>query len=232
MKISANFATYNNKERNISLLQAVESIYDQVDLIRICANDHTCWTFPKFKDPDKKIEITIPELDYTDNGKIMFLQRNEYYFTCDDDIIYPDNYIEETIDWMGNNIPVGCFHGRVLNNTGNYENSYQLGGHFCYSYLNTTSCHRVDVPGTGVMCINTDLFCPDLLYKSKHKLMSDLVFGLECARNNVDIWVLPHKEGWIEPIKLKESICINTQKKNQSEHVGIVKQIMKLKGLL
>ena len=83
--ITANMATM--PERIDIALKAIDSIYDQVDLIRIYLNK-----FDKYpKDLiDNKITLIIDE-DLKSTGKFYWaLEKNQYYFSIDDDLIYPN----------------------------------------------------------------------------------------------------------------------------------------------
>ena len=79
--ITANLATI--KARGLELMKVVDSLVDQVDLVRIYANDYE----PKIDHP--KVQVTTGE-DMTDNGKFFWLPESKgIYLSCDDDIIYP-----------------------------------------------------------------------------------------------------------------------------------------------
>ena len=109
MKITANIATMPCRQNQLSLM--ISSIIDQVDEVRVCLNDFE--DMPEWLQNMDKVYLTIPIKNYTDNGKFLNLpgtgsvsdilaannpRKPEYYFTMDDDIVYPPDYVEKTIE--------------------------------------------------------------------------------------------------------------------------------------
>lgn len=75
-------------------IKTVESIYDQADIIRIYLNGYD--EIPEEFKRDK-IEIYQGE-DLKSTGKLFkAMTPNEYYFTMDDDIIFPPTYADDMI---------------------------------------------------------------------------------------------------------------------------------------
>jgi hypothetical protein len=144
--------------------------------------------------------------DLTDNGKFYYL--NEliepcYYFTCDDDLIYPEDYIENIIEKINQ---FGCIithHGRKLLGVG--RRYYK--GHAGFHCLRTVdSDYEIDVAGTGVTGFRTDYFNPKKCAFSEYKRMSDIVFSLEAAKQGKKIICGWHLDGWIVQQPIGESI--------------------------
>ncbi len=204
MRASANIATYPGEGRLESLVQVVKSIYDQFDIIRIYFNEYD--KAPAIDDPDKKINKILGP-NYTDNGKFFGLEdlvdEPEYYFTMDDDLIYPPDYREKTVQAIKTYGIIITYHGRRLLGIG--MNYYR--GHKSYRCLDTFVGNiGIDVPGTGVTAFSTKYFCPRELLKSDYKLMSDLVFGYAAARQRKKIGLIEHEGGWIKHLNHKETI--------------------------
>jgi len=112
MKRSFNLATY--PPRLGRLQDVINSIYNQADIIRVYLNEYTL--IPDFL-IDDKIEVAFGLPNIKDTGKFYWADtfRNEYYFTIDDDIIYPKNYADTLIDCLErNNVSVATMHGRVM----------------------------------------------------------------------------------------------------------------------
>jgi len=130
--------------------------------------------------------------DITDNGKFFWSgNKNEYYFTCDDDIIYPPDYVEKTLPLIGNRIV--SYHGRRL--TGLSKSYYN--GHKVYifnEFLNTE--RKLDVVGTGVMAFNTNIFSPSL-WRTENFKMTDLLISLEAHLWGISIVCPPKEKNWI-----------------------------------
>jgi len=214
MKITANIATYAPRLDSLKLV--VASLYDQVDVIRICFNGVHFTDIPDYfyhllndEDLDNgKIEIITPDSNLTDNGKFHELDEfsvdeHEYYFTCDDDIIYPPDYVERTIKAIETYGTIITYHGRIL--LGTHRDYYH--GHKSFHCLgDQKGNHRIDVAGTGVTAFDTRYFHPKGLANHEHQKMSDIIFSLEAAKQGKSIGCINHKRGWLTDIKHEETI--------------------------
>ena len=80
MKVVIAIATIGNRPRQLEL--TLDSLCGQCDELMVYNNE-------------------TRKIDYTDNGKFYFLdlfKEPVYYFSCDDDIIYPPDYVSKTIE--------------------------------------------------------------------------------------------------------------------------------------
>ncbi len=208
MKKTANIATY--APRLDSLRLVVASIYDQVDLIRICFNGVDAKDIPDMiqdlSGRDGKVFSLMPDGNKTDNGKFIsldYLSEPEYYFTMDDDIIYPPDYVERTIEAIETYGTIITYHGRIL--LGQHRNYYH--GHKSFHCLgDQKGNHKIDVAGTGVTAFDTRYFHPKGLAGHEHQKMSDIIFSLEAAKQGKTIACMNHKRGWLTDIKHEETI--------------------------
>ena len=190
MRVIIGMATMKGRERNV--VQAVESLMN--NSVR----------------PDDIVvyDNAIEPIDLTDNGKFFGLELyNEpvYYFSCDDDLIYPVDYIERTIECIEKHGCIVTYHGRKLKGLG--LNYYR--GHNGYRCLDTVpKDFELDVCGTGVTAFSTSYFNPKGIHRAEDKKMSDLVFSLEAAKHGKKIMHLAHKGGWIQyqPIPIEKTI--------------------------
>lgn len=191
MKRIVAIATYAGREE--VLKKTIDSLMGQCDEIRIYDNE-------------------VRDENLTDNGKFYFLKEYKepvYYFTCDDDIIYPPTYIDDMVKAIELCKTIVTHHGRKLQRKGV---SYYRGGHIAYRCTGrVTSRSIIDVSGTGVTGFRTDYFNPVDIYKSENKCMSDLVFALEARKQRKLITVLPHKAGYIiaQPLPSEKTIFGN-----------------------
>jgi len=203
MLITANIATY--KPRKESLKRMLESIEKQFDVINVYDNE------------------VMPNL--TDNGKFIRLEtitEPEYYFTLDDDLIYPPDYVSKTIESIEKYGCIIAHHGRQLQGT--FLDYYTM--HKTFRCLNDVHLAEiVDVCGTGVTAFRTDYFHPKGLAFDKRLRMSDLIFSLEAAKQKKTIGVVPHDCGWIKPIMNKESIFDTESLKGNAVQNGIANEI-------
>lgn len=215
-----NIATY---KRIPTLLRTIESIYCQADKINIAFNS--------IEDiPNQLIDSKI-NIIRTDNSlgaayKFLFLKdENGYYFTIDDDIIYPIDYADYTISKIERykRKAIITYHGTVYLKTPpeNYrENLVNL--HFCQKLRNDT---QVDIGGTGVMCFHTDLVKIGLDY-FEVKNTVDYWLGIYAAENNIPVICAKRNRGWIQQQEIDKTTTIWTQNNEQSK-IKIITDILK-----
>ena len=210
MKTTANLATWS--ARKDVLQKVVNSLRDQVDVVRVYAND--------YKPNIDGAEVVTGE-DLTDRGKFYFVGGDEIYFSCDDDIIYPENYVERTLAVL-NKYPnaVITYHGRILKGKG-------LNYYFGHDAIHCLRTHHydtfIDVAGTGVSCFDASIWKPDVLQYPDQK-MSDLLFSLECAKANKKIICASHQMGWFQ-IATNEGAIFDTESRKcdrQGEYADMI----------
>ena len=149
-QISFNIATY--PPRRQYLKRVIEDVYDKVDIIRVCLNEYK--SIPKWLKKDK-IKAVIPKKDLRDSGKFLWSKENrdEYYFTGDDDLLYSIEYFKKHIKILkkyGGKIAVTS-HGRILK-----ENATELKDIEKYipCLKSSDKDYIVTIGGTGVMAID------------------------------------------------------------------------------
>jgi hypothetical protein len=184
-KITANIATH--PPRFESLLVTLDSIEGQFDEIRIYLNG--------YKSVPEELKKYTTHIGYniTDNGKFFWSgNKNEYYFTLDDDIVYPDDYVKRTIPLIKDRIVT--YHGRrLINSNINYYDNHKL-----WAYYHKVESEKIlDVAGTGVMAFNTNIFSPNLWKSSNHKI-TDLLISLEAHLFKIPIICLPKPSNWFD----------------------------------
>lgn len=219
MKVSINIATY--PARFESLLKTLDTLKGQADIIRIYLNEYT--EIPK----ELSQYYCVMGENLTDNGKFFWLNNatREYYFSCDDDLLYPANYVKDTLQRMGDS-PIVTYHGRIINK----PNKDYYGGYRCYNCLRTVEQDlTIDVGGTGVMCINTNKFKCDIAF-SEHKKMSDCVLSYAAALQRVPIKLLSHKQGYFGYTPQSQSIFDEQHKKPIQQNI-YANKIYELKSL-
>lgn len=196
MLVTANFATWSARKDFID--RAVESVIDQVDIVRVYYNDYV---------PKKRTDIIqYTGEDLTDRGKFYGIGKNEIAFTCDDDLLYAHNYVESTLERM-KDYPshVVSYHGRKLKGKGlNYYRGHEV--YHCLIPL--AEDKEIEIGGTGVMAFNTNDILPDILSYPQDK-MADILMGLECKKKSVPIVCLKHNFNWLTVLTNKDSIYEN-----------------------
>ena len=208
MKVIVAIATFNNR----NLDRTLASLENQAHEIRIYNNE-------------------TRDLNLTDNGKFYFLDEYKepvYYFTCDDDLIYPPDYVHRTILAIEKYKCIVTYHGRKLRGL---NRSYYR-GHTALRCLDTQPQDmELDVCGTGVTAFRTDYFNPRTLWASEDKRMSDLVFSLEAAKQGKKIMHIGHQAKWIRYVEQPKGTTIyELENKNEGRQIEIANEIFLLRN--
>lgn len=193
MKKIFNVATYKRDE---FLFKTIDSIYNQADEINIALNSHVEIPFKLLN--DSKINCFITDNSIGDGFKFYRLnESNGYYFTIDDDLIYPPDYSQYLIDryqYYGGQYIVSL-HGRTFLQypVQSYYRSTHHNNRCLGTVLNDVFVH---FGGTGVMMFHTDLLKFD--YKDiKHANMADIWIGKFAAEKDIKIVCLAHNQGYL-----------------------------------
>ena len=195
-------------KREDELKRTISSLENQVDEVLVYDNSR--------------------QKNLTDNGKFFFLDMFNhpiYYFSCDDDLLYPSNYIEQTIEWIEDSECIVSWHGRILKDREKYYGADHFGIRFWQAIEQP---YFLDDSGTGVTGFRTDYFNPDI-WNSKHKRMSDLVFSLEAAKQGKKIVSPPKKQNWITEQPTKSSIFAEERHGKQTQQIELMKEILQCK---
>ncbi len=208
---SANIATtYKRKE---SLAKTIETLKGQFDIIRVYGNDYL---------PNIEGVECYSGIDHTDNSKFTWANehRDEYYFSCDDDILYPKNYAENTLYYLKKYDGLYItYHGRKLKQK---DVSY-YSGHDIYSCLREVLGNWIiDVPGTGVSAFDLRHFKVDIK-EWEFERMSDLMMGLELAKVGKKILCVQHSIWWLKDQGQKG---IYHEVKDETNHIKVANDIL------
>lgn len=206
-----NIASY---ERQDGLIKTIESIYHQCDRINVALNSYKSIPVDLY---DKKIAIFITNNDLGDAYKFIQLENsNGYFFTVDDDIVYPKDYSSCMIDYV-EKYERKCLitmHGRKYTRypiQSIFEPESKL-YHFCETVEKDV---EVDLGGTGVMCFHTDLMKIPLSNFSIPN-MADIWVAKWAKENKVKIICAHHKKGFLRAQSVENnSIYVNTKDNNK-----------------
>lgn len=183
--------------RENGLLTVLENLSPQVDKIYVWLNGYK--NIPKT--PYNNIEFITSEKNIGALAKLKILdhvkEKDFYYFTCDDDIIYPKNYIE-------------YFRRNYISNTiisahGKYFNDFPIksykGGDVKRLYFGgeVKKLEKTHIPGTGV-CLMDSNIARKIPYNSftTHNML-DVWVGCWAHTHDIKQYVIPHPPGWIKP---------------------------------
>jgi hypothetical protein len=204
MKIIVGMATTNERAKFAET--AVESLVHQADEIIVYNNSNEA-------------------RDYTDNAKFYALTLfNEpiYYFSCDDDILYPSDYVSTMVEAIERTKTIVTHHGREL--LGLDRNYYR--GHKGFRCLDKNNTEQIiDVAGTGVTAFRTDYFNPIEIYKATDKRMSDLLFSLEAAKQGKQITILKHSKNWLKDLRVPQGLSINFMERRNTRQNQLANEI-------
>jgi len=172
--------------------------------------------------------------DLVDNAKFYGLKMYQdpqdpvYYFTVDDDIIYPPTYVEDMITAIELHKCIVTHHGRIVENKGV---PYYRGHKAIHCLQNSGADIEVTVPGTGVCAWRTDYFLPKDLHNHELQRMSDCIFALEVAKQGKKIMALKHKKGYFKYMDVPiESTIHTTEHKKAHKQREICDQIIDIKA--
>ena len=196
--IVANLATFPKRKK--VLKKTIDSILPQVDVLNIYLNNYKY--IPSILQ-NHKINCVLGDEadgDLKDNGKFYFLNKcpnDAYYFTIDDDITYPKNYIDRLIseiDRYDDKIAVGV-HGVIFfEDFKNFRDS-RTNIHF-EDELNKNI--KVSVLGTGTVAFYKNNF--KKLFKEDFcdVGMADLYFSIFCKNNNIQQICVTREKEWLK----------------------------------
>lgn len=180
-----------------ALEKAVYSIIDQVDKINVYLNG---WNeIPTFLKIDK-INAVMSQNEIGDlgaKGKFYWCEKvNGIHLTIDDDILYPQNYVEEIIHQLSRYPDaVVSYHGSILNYP-DFKKRNNKTTHFARAC--TKDC-RVTFVGTGVLAYNTTTTKISFSgFQSAY--WADGWFSKQVREQGQRCIALRHKESWLKPI--------------------------------
>jgi hypothetical protein len=167
----------------------------------------------------------------TDRGKFFFckeLQGTDHtYFTFDDDLLYPPNYVEHTLKQMEKHPgAVVSYHGKRFNSVDKYyrplSEAEQREDFRCLGDVETDQ--RVNILGTGCMAFRLRDFCPTDL---REDMMADL--EVSNAAKHLPLIVLAHQRWWINynpKMKGKWTIWDEFQTRSDDRQVEYLRKII------
>ena len=141
------------------------------------------------------IDALIGAMALGDIGKFYFIKNIKgYHFTCDDDIIYPPNYVDFMLSKLKlHNGFVSC-HGAIFNMP--FKSFYKSKTVFHFR-KKIESDISVDLVGTGVMAYDASkIKVPLTLFENKN--MADIYIAIFAKRKNIKCTVVKHNEFFLK----------------------------------
>jgi len=183
-------------QREQELKKTINSLYNQVDEMRIVFND-----YPKIPDWIKEMSKIVPLLNNPDkftSNSIWLLMNdvNGYVFTVDDDIIYPSNYVEVMIKRFNDysrKVILSLYGETVTWPAINYKTG-RIGIGFQDERLEDIV---VDIAGVGCTMFHTDVIRPSMK-DFPDQYSRDPWFAILAAKNNVPIIRIKSCHKWLK----------------------------------
>jgi len=180
-------------ERESTLEMVLDSLKDQVDIIELSLNNYL--TIPKWLSKYSNLNPHCNTNEKGDANKVRYATHysDAYYFSCDDDIVYPSNYVEEYKKNIESEKALITIHGSNINRK---VSSYYKGKQMKAHCLNTCNRVQVNIPGSGVSGWHTSLLKVD--YDSIQTAnMCDIWLGMQAQEQGIRCISIKHEKGWI-----------------------------------
>lgn len=229
--IRAHLATF--PPRREILVETLESLSSQVDAVFVCLNEYTA--IPDELSRFSNVHAFIPDSDLKDAGKFApEVQPNDTVFTCDDDILYPPTYVQDTIEnleTLGAKDTIVGYQG----NTWKYKKQKAKYGWQSHLFKNALKkMTLVDILGTGTACMMGASY-PSLSDVRSAAGFIDYRFSRIQTSLEREMWALPREEGYLVlnlPENLKPSSLFETINRNPSINTQKEIQLLMREGPL
>lgn len=198
-KVIASIATFKGREKQC--YQVVESLLSQVDAVYVYRNSGT-FTHPKV--------TLLTGADIGSNAKFIgakYAQPNhdDLILICDDDIVFPADYVATIKKSKYIESCVISFHGRRFDfrkPIQSYKNSHIFISNFSDALQKDT---EINVIGNGVSAFKTKVYFPDF-ENWQFTNCDDTQNSVELNKKGVKVIVLAREQGWLKPLPSQESI--------------------------
>lgn len=223
--ITASLATY--PPRRDTLLDAVRKIAPQVDVLNIVLNEYT--EIPAELSVFVNVNPVIPDHDTKDAGKFYLKPNAGYVLLCDDDLVYPDDYVARTVarfEALKNPKVIGGYHTSTYRMPRPWRGISELRHLLAFSKRNIQDYRKIDIfyqgfenykivdqVASGVCIMHANDFPPYTYMKNSQKFV-DVRLAKWCFEQNIMPVTLPRKKDWITPIRYEETIHDGFTKSN------------------
>ncbi len=189
--------------------QCVQSLLPQVDHLRVYLNGYE--EVPEFLGhPKIRVELSQERGDIGDAGKMWFVEgapADSYYFTCDDDIVYPDDYVAKLVAAINadGKRSIWGVHGLVLHRK---ITRYYYSREFVFSYESALEKNRlVHLMGTGSTAWHTSAI---KLSREDFPVpnMADIWLGVAARKQHVPMRAIARPEKWLKVLKCPRGTTI------------------------
>ncbi|MEJ8673530.1 glycosyltransferase family 2 protein [Chromobacterium amazonense] len=206
-------------KREESLKKTILSIHKQCDQINLYLDGYT--SIPDWLEKyNFNITLSKDLPGLRDNGKFLPLdkvEKDSYYLTIDDDIIYPPDYVNSMIEWIEkfNRKCVIGVHGVILKNN---PTGYFSDRRIVYKFTSELEEARaVNLLGTGTLAFHTSTIKDISLKDFNLPGMADLYFGIACKMREIPSIAIPRHENWLSEIESEAGETLYHEFKNNDD---------------
>ena len=236
-QITVFMATYPGGFHTVK--DAIESLLNQtkkIDKLILHVNGNEA---PKKLPRDSRLEVKLSKSNDADNGKFKYMSEYEgYFFTVDDDICYPNNYVEKMISYVdayerksiigvhGATFPVGpsitrWSEYRELRRTHVFTNP-------------SATFTQVNCLGTGTIAFHSQIGIPN--YENLDTLrMVDLHIAVWAQENSIAMYSCPRNVNWLIEFEVDHETRIwaqaNTETQLQAEMIQTLNKVPRWNSL-
>lgn len=208
-------------ERSEMLKETIKSLLPQVDHVMLCLNNYDISVANEIQSMSpRKITYVIGDNSKGDAGKFFFVPKIKgYILTCDDDLIFRDNYANKMIAGIEkyNRKAVVSMHGRVMDFPIKKSYYHEHRNYYAFNkeLKDDVRCHVI---GTGCMAWHTSTMGKFSMKDFYSKNMSDIHFSILAQKRNVPLMVLAHNPLFIL-YQQPEKTIYKSMNMDDSEHV-------------
>jgi len=198
-------------EREESLYSTLKTLINQVDAIGVYLDgyEYLPGYIDEFGGKVRCVHSCEVTRDLGDAGKFLWVENHSgYYFTCDDDLLYPVDYISKTIACLqkyGDDVVVG-WHGSFI--IEGFESYYDKKSRRVFAFGSQRAADTaVHILGTGCLGFNTNKFSINI-DDFKTPNMADVYFAIKGQRHRIPFIVLKHESGEIKEAESSQNVSI------------------------
>lgn len=187
--------------RRYLLCETLKSIENQVDRIDVYLNGYT--EIPCIKPLKCAVFWHFRDNSLADCARFTAkFEPDEWVFSFDDDLIYPENYVQNTL-FKAKKGAIYSYHGRKFDNLPikSYYKDHTWKSN-CLNGLNQDT--EIHIGGCGVMCFHSTTLKIDS--KLLFPMMSDISIGIMAKIQKIPIICLSRPDEWIKYQEPKETI--------------------------
>lgn len=207
MKVDAGMAAVPS--RFINLRKSIPVILPQVDNLFVHINNFT-GDIPEILEHGK-ITVTISEKNRNAVMKMYAMPESDadYFFTMDDDILYPSDYVEKMVRAAEkfDGYSLICVHGSIFNPLKRIKNFIKKRKMFSF-WEPVKKTRMVMMVGNGTCCYPARAFLTESNFKEaveKAWNMDDVFIMCYAHRNEFMIHTVKRKRGWLKQLSPRGS---------------------------